>query len=515
MKYSIEGPVMLQRICNSIRKENYCWNQEIAKLRKECLKTRRIYQRGRSRPGFEEKKQAYHQARKKLKKAIYDSKSKCFKQLCAEADSNPWGSAYRVVMARLKGKKSAQITCPILIRNIIETLFPKGDPYVDTVYNRNTSTPDPIEEREILKLCSKIGDKKAPGLDGIPNNALKIAIKTRPHLFARLFDQCLKDGIFPTRWKRQKLILIPKPGKTLGEPQSYRPICLLDTVGKCLERIIYDRILKEVEKADGISNMQFGFRKAKSTVDAISLVVNTAKAAIQGNRRKYCAIITLDIKNAFNSAGWNFIIETLQKLNIPEYLIKIIKSYFSDRSLWFDTDVGTESVKITAGVPQGSVLGPLLWNVMYDGIFKLKVPEEVQIVGFADDVAIIVQAQILDDVQLYANEAVRTIKNWLESVNLKLAEHKTESVLISSKRAKEILEIKVGRTNITSKEAIKYLGVIIDSRLSFKQHIEYSCQKATKVVNALARIMPNIGGPRQSRRLLLSQVSKSIPYGKV
>lgn len=151
---------MPRRRRSSRRKENYWWNQEIAKLRKECLKTRHIYQRGRSRPGFEEKKQAYHQARKKLKKAIYDSKSKCFKQLCAEADSNPWGSAYRVVMARLKGKKSAQITCPILIRNIIETLFPKGDPYVDTVYNRNTSTPDPIEEREILKLCSKIATRK-------------------------------------------------------------------------------------------------------------------------------------------------------------------------------------------------------------------------------------------------------------------------------------------------------------------------------------------------------------------
>ena len=327
-----------------------------------------------------------------------------------------------------------------------------------------------------MNLCKKIGDKKAPGPDNIPNRALKTALKTIPHIFANLFNNCLKDGVFPTIWKKQKLILIPKPGKTLGEPESYRPICLLDTVGKCLERVIYNRIHKAIEETAGISQMQFGFRKAKSTVDAINQVIDTAKKAIQGKgaARKYCAVVTLDIKNAFNSAGWDHIILSLRKLNVPEYLIKIVKDYFSERTLWYETDNGTTSVNITAGVPQGSVLGPLLWNVMYDGVLRLKVPEEAKIIGFADDIAVVVQARNLEDVQLYTNETIRTIKLWLESAKLKLAEHKTEAVLISSKRATEVLKIRVGSIEIASVDAIKYLGVIIDSRLNFKRHTDYS-----------------------------------------
>lgn len=100
--------------------------------------------------------------------------------------------------------------------------------------------------------------------------------------------------------KKLKLILIPILGKTLGEPQDYRPICFLDTVAKCLERIIYKRLQLAVDKVNGFSHMQYGFRKTKSPVNAINLVVNSAKIAIQGRgtARKYCAIVMLDIKSA-------------------------------------------------------------------------------------------------------------------------------------------------------------------------------------------------------------------------
>lgn len=501
-----------RRAGNNKRKENYWWNEEIAVLRKTCLHARRRYQRGRSRDDFEERVRAYHLARNDLQKAIKKSKKHSFEKLCKEADSDPWGGAYRIVMSRLKGKKSAQVTCPVLISRIVASLFPQREQYTGDLSSRNRSNPEPVSEEEILRLCSKIGDKKAPGPDCIPNRALKTAIKSAPHWFAKLFNECLGNGVFPNMWKKQKLILIPKPGKTLGEPGSYRPICLLDTIGKCLERIIYSRIQKVIEETDGISQMQFGFRKAKSTVDAIKLVVETAKKAIEGKgiRRKYCAIVTLDIKNAFNSAGWDHIIRSLRRLNIPEYLIRIVNDYFSDRTLWYETDNGTVSTNITAGVPQGSVLGPILWNAMYDGLFKLKVPKEAKIVGFADDVAVIVQAGNIEEVQIYANETIRTIKMWLESLELQLAEQKTEAVLISSKRSKEVLKLKIGRSEIASTDAIKYLGVIIDSRLNFKRHTDYSCQKASKVVSALARMMPNVGGPRHSRRLLLSRVANSI-----
>lgn len=510
LKHACDASMPLKR-ANSRRKENYWWNNTIAALRKKCCRTRRQYQRSRSRPNHLEMREEYYQARKDFKNAINQSKSDSFKKLCKEADSNPWGNAYRIVMSRLKGKKSPQITCPCLIDKIVKVLFPEGEPYTDVITTLPRHEID-VTEEEIVRMCSKIGDKKAPGLDEIPNNALKHAMKQRPTLFIELFKKCLMEGTFPDVWKKQRLILLPKPGKVLGDPASYRPICLLDTIGKCLERIIHTRLLEAVERVNGLSERQFGFRKERSTIDAINYVVEAAKQAIngKGKNRKYCAIITLDVKNAFNSAGWKHIISSLRQANVPEYLIRIISDYFANRSLLVETDDGIKTYKVTSGVPQGSVLGPLLWNIMYNGIFDLQLPEEATVVGFADDIALLIRARFLDEVQLYANEAISTIKKWLTAMDLSLADHKTELVLISGRKKRETLSIQVGESSINSVQAIKYLGVMVDDRLKFKNHVEYACDKAAGVTNALSRLMPNVGGPRQSQRLLISRVTNSV-----
>ena len=136
------------------------------------------------------------------------------------------------------------------------------------------------------------------------------------------------EGIFPASWKRQKLVLLPKAGKPPGKPTSYRPICLLDTVGKMLERVIYNRLLPVVESQGGLSDRQYGFRKARSTIDAIKMVTGLAENAIhgRGSTSKYCIVVTLDVRNAFNSANWNLIRESLAKIGVPAYLAAIYKN---------------------------------------------------------------------------------------------------------------------------------------------------------------------------------------------
>ncbi len=153
-----------------------------------------------------------------------------------------------------------------------------------------------------------MGEKKAPGPDEIPNKALKTAIACNPSLFARVMQACLEEGTFPNGWKRQRLVLLPKPGKLPGDSSAKRSLCMLDTAGKVLERITLNRLETTTEGARGLSEHQFGFRKKRSTLDAIRTVVTTAKKAISGKRwkggtMKYCALITLDIKSAFNSAS--------------------------------------------------------------------------------------------------------------------------------------------------------------------------------------------------------------------
>ncbi|KMQ81805.1 reverse, partial [Lasius niger] len=115
---------------------------------------------------------------------------------------------------------------------------------------------------------------------------------------------------------------------------------MLDTAGKVLERIIHRRIEEVAEQH--LADNQYGFRKGRSTLDAIDLVVNIARDAIscerwKGRSKMYCLVATLDIKNAFNSTKWDCIMEALERMDIPGYLRKMVASYFTDRVLKYDT----------------------------------------------------------------------------------------------------------------------------------------------------------------------------------
>lgn len=494
----------------------YWWTEEIKTLRAACLKARRRTQRSRRREDFEARLEALRLARRKLKQAIKESKTTCFKRICNEADINPWGTAYRMVMTKLKGYKSPQISCPMMLKTIVEHLFPRRPSSTCNIIREGTEEEIPaITTEELFRACRRVGDRKAPGPDGIPNTALKTAVQKRPDIFKATLQKCLEEGVFPESWKLQHLVLLPKGKKPPGEPSSYRPICLLDTMGKILERIIYERLLAVAEEKDALSDLQFGFRKSRSTVNAIKMVVDIAAEAIQGERwrfgtKEYCAVVTLDIKNAFNSADWSFIRRTLVRMDTPYYLRKIVANYLTNRKLRYETDEGLKYYNVSAGVPQGSVLGPLLWNIMYDGVLRLPLPPGVKIIGFADDIAVVTVAKYTHEIETATNEAICRIKNWLVTAGLELADHKTEAVLITSRKVPEYVNIQVGTSKIKSKDAIKYLGVMLDNRLNFKSHVESMSKKASGIQAALCRILPNIGGPGYARRILLSRVVSSV-----
>jgi len=163
--------------------------------------------------------------------------------------------------------------------------------------------------------------------------------------------------------------------------------------------------------------------------------------------------------------------------------------------------------KITCGVPQGSVLGPLLWNAMYDGVIRLVLPGRTSVIGFADDIAVAIVAKTLSEAEQLGNEAVAIIEEWLSSVGLSIAHHKTEAVLISSHQVVETASIQVGGSTIRSARAMRYLGVMIDTRLTFREHIFEAIKKAANAARALWRIMLNTRGRKQGRRLLLHLVT--------
>lgn len=199
-------------------------------------------------------------------------------------------------------------------------------------------------------------------------------------------------------------------------------------------------------------------------------------------------------------------LDSCRRKHINPFLYNIVVDYLSDRVLLYKTDRGMERYNITAGVPQGSVLGPLLWNIMYDGLLNLDLPKGATIIGYADDVALVISHELPQALEIIANDSLNRCDRWLIENGLKLAAEKTEAILVTDRRVFKMPEIIIHAKNVTFSNSLRYLGVQIDNRINFNNHIRIIRDKALKTANILARIMPNIHGPKDSSRRLINSV---------
>jgi len=218
----------------------------------------------------------------------------------------------------------------------------------------------------------------------------------------------------------------------------------------------------------------------------------------------------MDIKNAFNSAPWLETMNALRGKEIPLYLCRLVEDYLSDRSIIYEADGQKTETKLSSGVPQGSVLGPTLWNVLYDDLLRVPLPEGVEYLAFADDVALVATAKEAYELEEKLTTAAGKVSSWLESIGLILAVHKSEVVVITRKRKHNDIR----GIEIKSSSSIKYLGIQIDAKMMFMEHAKTVATKAGNSLSNLGRIMPNLNAARQNRRRLLAGVIHSqLLYG--
>ena len=271
----------MKRTGTGNKKAVYWWSEEIKILRANCIQFRRQASRIRRSPRYsnEEKESClkeYKENRNRLKKAITKAKESKWKDVIDEVENDVWGTGYKVV------QKKFQPRPPNLSKELkektIRYLFPARE-YIDEYQGSDDEDEIeiPVTDDELLQAAEKLRPKKAPGPDGVPAEAIKLFAKHQPKMVCQVFDRLFKVGDYPASWRISKLVLFRKGNKPFTEPSSYRPICLLDSIGKLYEQVIANRLIAAIKCHGDLSCRQFGFRKGRSTVMAINEVTKIAR----------------------------------------------------------------------------------------------------------------------------------------------------------------------------------------------------------------------------------------------
>lgn len=357
--------------------------------------------------------------------------------------------------------------------------------------------------------------KKSCGLDKIPDIALKKAGNVIFGFLSILFNHCLNLGYFPKAWKRAMIVPIHKKGSPLNSCGSYRPISLLSAFGKLYESFILKRIRTIVEDKRILKNSQFGFRIGHSTSHALTVFASFVVKRL--DQRHGTIAIGLDFAKAFDSVWHNGILYKMKQLGFDHQTCRLIASFLKDRI--FRVKVG-ESLSnertVLAGVPQGSLLGPILYN-----IFVSDMPEPptggLQLL-YADDVILAMSGPRASTLTSRINTHLEELHRYFSMWGLKLNVGKCTAVVFKGKPKvvypnfrsfKPVLTI-AGET-IPVCDKLKYLGVMFDEKLEFIRHVDFILERAKKIYFGYQGILRHSGGlSNQVKLLIYKQIIRPI-----
>ncbi|XP_012281309.1 uncharacterized protein LOC105700220 [Orussus abietinus] len=354
----------------------------IAELRRECIRKRKAYTRNARGSAPEETRHLWEESKeikRRLRKKIKADKRASWKRLCDEVDCDIWGVGYNIVTKKMIGSLPRLQMDIQTVEEVVDHLFPVHEEVIFECNINVVFTDFSLEELSVT--CSKIKENKAPEPGNIPPKIIKEFAKNKPEYVLAVYNNLADRAIYPSEWKCARLLLLRKGNKPIDNPASYRPICLLDVEGK-----LYD-------VTGGLSEQQYGFKEGRQAVNAI---------------REY--ILAEDIKGAKKKGSQ-------RKPHKPNSIIPI-KERDHSRGRRKPLDKANKQRRTTR-------LSIGLHVMEHNVLFRIEQPEGVTLIGFADDVAMMVVAKGEELLRSTANIALQRVSNWLQDRGLQLATEKT------------------------------------------------------------------------------------------
>lgn len=323
----------------------------------------------------------------------------------------------------------------------------------------------------------------SPGEDGIPYSFIQKLSPPSKDRLLKLFNLFFMSGEVPEDWRTQVVIPILKPGKDSRQASSYRPIALSATMGKIFEHLVKNRLEWLVENKGILANTQFGFRKGRSTLDSLTILTSDIRLAL--SKKQQLVGCFLDISSAYDNVQLPLLRAKLLQLSIPARIVQIICKLFMGRTIKIRTgNTFHPPLTVWQGLPQGSVLSPLLYN-LYTFDVEQSVLPFCNILQYADDLVVYTTAHNIDDASTRLNEALVYLKDWLDEHGLSLSPSKSCTVTFTRSHSIPNVVLYYEDQIIPNSRSVKFLGVIFDSKMTGVPHLNHVVDKCENGINVL------------------------------
>ena len=373
-------------------------------------------------------------------------------------------------------------------------------------YNKTEDHPIRLEARRATADCSCQGSRtgmcgpfsppeletalhnlkagKSPGPDGVPNDLLKQLSETGKRLLLALINRSWLHNDVPATWRTAEIVAIPKKGKPPAEPSSYRPISLLSCTSKLAERMLQARLQHWLESRGKLNANQAGFRRGRSTIDQLTRITQEIFDAFESSPPKRAVLVLLDFARAYDRVWRDGLYAKMARLGIPACTIRWLKAFLSDRRARVRWGTTTSSTRVfKEGLPQGSVLAPLLWLCYVNDIDE-NLPADIPRTLFADDVALMATARTPKECESSLQPCLNAIDAWLTRWKVTPSVSKCTATLFSldpkesGGRIQPQLTLRGQQLPYTRNPV--FLGVKLDPQLTFSDHVSTLKEKMAK-----------------------------------